>query len=190
MKRKTKKNYKFGDALKEASPLFHAKYGKKGKYDKKGGDPKISGEVITDEEAINAINECTTEKELDAVALRIVYDLLTSAADVRALVEKKRKEFESGQVSVVAEGTEGTVGAEGTVGTGQEGTEGTGQGAEGEGEEGTVPPSIGSKEVTNMNSLLPLEGGGKKSKKSAKKGKKSVKKGGKKARKSAKKSRR
>jgi len=37
MKRKTNKNYKFGDALKEASPLFHAKYGKKGKYEKKGG---------------------------------------------------------------------------------------------------------------------------------------------------------
>ena len=176
MKRKTNKNYKFGDALKEASPLFHAKYGKKGKYDKKGGDPKIRGgdEVITDKQiAIDAINKCTRIEALNALALRIV-DLLDSESEVKAAFEDKKTKFEPAAVTEVVDAPLGP--AKEPLGP-AEGTETeTNLTATGTGNE----PAVEGEEIQ----------GGKKAKKSAKKGKKSAKKGGKKAKKSAKKGKR
>jgi hypothetical protein len=186
MKRKTNKNYKFGNALKEASPIFHAKYGKKGKYEKKGGDPKIGGgdEVITDKQkAIDDINKCTSRKDLDALALRIV-DLLDSEPDVRDLLENKKKGFAAAVAEVVDAPVGSAADDDAEVVDAPEVVTTT------KGETGVVDAEVVDAPEVVTTTVGETGVGGKKAKKSAKKGKKSAKKGGKKARKSAKKGKR
>jgi len=188
MKKKTKKNYKFGDALKAASPLFHAKYGKKGKYEKKGGHPKIGGEgdqpITVEEEAIAAIDECTTEKQLRDVASRIEQgDVLKDNTTVKNALEKKMEEIENA-IGSSDEPEDITRESEETNPAPVDLT--TVDAVDAKVGEGDVPVPV----TETVEEEVGAGAGGKKAKKSAKKGKKSAKKGGKKARKSAKKSRR
>jgi hypothetical protein len=160
MKKKTKKNYKFGDALKAASPLFHAKYGKKGKYDKKGGS-NGNPNPTDDETGAHVIEERKEGKGTVTVTGQTVGEVGTGT-------------------NVPGEGIVGAVTGAVTraVTDVKDVTDVTEE--EGEGDT-TKVEEVGTEERNT---------GGKKAKKSAKKGKKSAKKGGKKARKSAKKSRR
>jgi len=184
MKRKTNKNYKFGNALKEASPLFHAKYGKKGKYEKKGGNSDevvkqngggamdiINGidiEQLTSTEAVNdAINKLNeividdTYTDTDADTSATKEQLIAAKNAKKDALEKKLRLLEENAPI----GTETDVPVTKVV----------------KPVEGENPPVTGEK-IQGVDAQ-----GGKKAKKSAKKGKKSAKKGGKKARKSAKK---
>jgi hypothetical protein len=180
MKRKTNKNYKFGNALKEASPLFHAKYGKKGKYDKKGGNPdevvkQNGGGKIS--EAMNIINGIDIDKLTSTVDVNdaidklneIVIDTYTDTdADTGAtqeqLIEAKKEKMDALEEKLKLLEEDAPVGPEAEAVKPVE-------------EEDVSGPAVDAV-------------GGKKAKKSAKKGKKSAKKGGKKANKSAKKGKR
>jgi hypothetical protein len=186
--KKKNPDYKFSQALKDGAKV----YKKRG-----GGEPKIVGgegdEVIKDKNtAIAAIVKCTTEEELEAVALRIVDDSLNSDTDVKAAVEKKMEDIKNaiGSSKVINITTESEAKNPAPEIGSSEDEDITTESDEVEDitteSEATNPaPEIGSSELVNAPKT-----GGKKAKKSAKKGKKSAKKGGKKARKSAKKSRR
>ena len=155
--KKKNADYKFSQALKDAAKAY-----------KKGGDVKVGGggEPITLEAAaIDAINECTTKDDLDAVVARIA-DELQENAKVREEAKKKSEYLDQAQ-KVVA--TPDDKSDDASVAT----------------------PDDKQLDTPDDKQLdTPDSTGGKKAKKSAKKGKKSVKKGGKKGKKSAKKSRR
>jgi hypothetical protein len=186
MKRKTNKNYKFGNALKEASPLFHAKYGKKGKYDKKGGN---------DDEVLKPVQQNVGGGKISE-AMDIIngidIDKLTSTDEVNNAIEKLNE-----IVIDTDTDTDADTGAtkEQLIAAKKEKTDALEEklkSFEPKGEEKTVETAVTETLGNNQEAVKPIVKeenvlGGKKAKKSAKKGKKSVKKGGKKAKKSAKK---
>ena len=208
-KKRQNKNYKFSQALTDASEV----YKKGGGDDKKGGNPQVGGEGETTTAAINRINEIIidnlTKVQVNTLIANLEEELTsndeskyefadgTNVSDVKQTIDKKLNELRDklAQLEVPV----GTPGEEGP-GTGAEGpgTEGpgTGTGAEvpgpGTGAEGPGP-GTGAEGPGPGPGTVVAEGGkkakksAKKGKKSAKKGKKSAKKGGKKARKSAKK---
>ena len=206
-KKSTNKNYKFSQALTDASEV----YKKGGGDDKKGGNPQVGGEGETTTAAINRINEIIidnlTKVQVNTLIANLEEELTsndeskyefadgTNVSDVKQTIDKKLNELRDKlaqlEVPVGTPGEEGPgTGAEVPVvaegpgtGTGAEVPvvaegPGPGTGAEGPGPgPGTVVAEGGKKAKKSA----------KKGKKSAKKGKKSAKKGGKKARKSAKK---